>query len=289
MIPLVSIVIPFYNAENYLLETINSVLSQTFTNWELILVNDGSTDSSMLVLGKFEDNTKIRIYSKVNGGVCSARNFGIEKAIGKYIALLDADDVWLPSKLSMCVHCLESKKLDFVFSDMYQSDDSLNNVKLAPIGKDSDFLNHLLTWNGEVIPGPASNLVIKRSCFIDGLSFDSKFSTAADLDLCIYLVSNYKGERIPEPLWIYRIIQTSMSRSVSLMEKDIIGVFKKANEKGMFKSLSFKFLCFSNIYLMIAGSWWVNGKNKLRASYFLFKSILIYPPSLLRIINKFIG
>ncbi|WP_165021098.1 glycosyltransferase family 2 protein [Dysgonomonas sp. ZJ279] len=88
-----SIIIPLYNKENYIKKTISSVLGQTFTDYEVVIVDDGSTDNSLSVLSNFQDD-RIKVYSKENGGVSSARNFGIEKAQGKYIAFLDADDYW---------------------------------------------------------------------------------------------------------------------------------------------------------------------------------------------------
>lgn len=90
---LISIIIPIYNAEIYLEECINSIIKQTYTNWELILVNDGSTDNSELICKKFStQNNKIHYFSKKNEGVSIARNYGITKAKGKWITFIDSDD-----------------------------------------------------------------------------------------------------------------------------------------------------------------------------------------------------
>ena len=96
---LISIIVPIYNVENYLSECINSVLVQTYTNFELLLVNDGSTDCSGKICEKFlaMDN-RIRVLNKKNGGLSSARNFGLERAIGEYIIFLDSDDYWTNDK-----------------------------------------------------------------------------------------------------------------------------------------------------------------------------------------------
>lgn len=88
-----SIIVPLYNKEAYFNDTIKSVLNQTFKDFELIIVNDGSTDSSLVVAQSFHDK-RIKIFTKENGGVSSARNFGMEKAKHNYIAFLDADDHW---------------------------------------------------------------------------------------------------------------------------------------------------------------------------------------------------
>ena len=95
--PTVSVIIPTYNRESYLERAIISVLEQTYTDYELIIIDDGSTDDTVSILNKYDKN--IRKYSILHSGVSAARNFGITKAHGQWIALLDSDDYWLPEKL----------------------------------------------------------------------------------------------------------------------------------------------------------------------------------------------
>jgi glycosyltransferase involved in cell wall biosynthesis len=104
MNPLVSIIVPFYNAEKFLAEAIESVLEQTYDNWELILIDDGSTDSSTNIATEYarKNETRIRYIdhpSHQNKGACASRNAGVSMAAGEYIAFLDSDDVWFPDKL----------------------------------------------------------------------------------------------------------------------------------------------------------------------------------------------
>lgn len=96
--PLFSVIIPVYNKANYIEETLKSVLEQRFTDYEIIIIDDGSTDSSLKIINQFSDN-RICIYTQENKGVAAARNFGIEKSKGKLIAFLDADDYWFPNHL----------------------------------------------------------------------------------------------------------------------------------------------------------------------------------------------
>lgn len=105
--PFFSVVIPAFNVESYIEETITSVLRQTFNDWELVVVDDGSTDRTLEKLGAFQDE-RIRILTIPNGGVSRARNLGIEKAAGKYIAFLDGDDVWYVSRLETAYRYLSS-------------------------------------------------------------------------------------------------------------------------------------------------------------------------------------
>jgi glycosyltransferase involved in cell wall biosynthesis len=114
----ISVVIPLYNAESTILATLNSVLSQTVKPYEVIIVNDGSTDNSFFIVDRFiKECTVLNFHyiQKHNGGVSTARNIGMEKAKGDWIALLDSDDVWLPSKLERQVEILcQNPTIDFL-------------------------------------------------------------------------------------------------------------------------------------------------------------------------------
>ncbi|NOQ74480.1 MAG: glycosyltransferase [Crocinitomix sp.] len=116
MNPLVSIVVPVYNAGEFLAETITSVLKQSYTNWNLHLVDDGSTDNSAEIIAEFQKNDdRIHYHYKENGGQASARNYGIHESKGTYIAFLDADDLWLKHKLTEQIKELETYNPDFLY------------------------------------------------------------------------------------------------------------------------------------------------------------------------------
>lgn len=111
---MVSIIVPVYNTEKYLLETINSVIDQTYNNWELILVDDGSADGSAQVIKSLQEkDNRIKYFYKENGGQASARNYGLKEAKGELIAFLDSDDIWLPAKLSEQLLEMEKFNADF--------------------------------------------------------------------------------------------------------------------------------------------------------------------------------
>ena len=94
---LVSIITPLYNGEAFVAQTIDSVLAQTYTNWEMIIINDGSKDNSENIVRTYCDlDPRIKLFNQPNGGSAAARNNGIRRAEGRYIALLDADDLWEP-------------------------------------------------------------------------------------------------------------------------------------------------------------------------------------------------
>ena len=113
--PFFTVIIPVYNKEKFIENTIKSVLQQSFSDFELILVNDGSTDNSILKIENFSDS-RITFYTKENGGASSARNFGLEKAKAKFITFLDADDYWYPDFLQEMASSIEEFPNHKIFS-----------------------------------------------------------------------------------------------------------------------------------------------------------------------------
>ena len=117
---LVSIIVPVYNVEKYIVETIQCVEAQTYPNWELLLVEDGSSDGTMERIQEYlkgNDDVRIRlICQSSNGGAARARNRGVREAGGRYIAYLDADDLWVPEKLEKEICFLKEKEAAFVFT-----------------------------------------------------------------------------------------------------------------------------------------------------------------------------
>lgn len=283
-----SIIIPAYNAERYIRDTIKSVIEQTYIDWELIIIDDGSVDGTADIVENFLADNRISYFYHKNSGVSASRNKGVAMSKGRYIAFLDADDVWEKNNLFEKVSCLKNNnQIHWVFSDMKTIDMNSSLLDSCISGTDDNIVEHYLLWDRTVVPGPCSNIVIKRECFNGGLSFDPAFSTAADQDFCINLSSQFVGKHIPEPLFSYRLLSNSMSRNIAIMEKDHIGVYKKASLNKLFKSKLFERKCFSNLYLILAGSWWVNAKNKRKGIYFVTKSLISYPPQIFRILSKF--
>lgn len=288
MQPLVSIIVPAYNASRFIEATIRSVQEQSYTNWELIIVNDGSKDQTEELVKPFLIDKRIQLLSQKNSGVCIARNNGLKNAKGEFIALLDADDLMLPENLNAKIERLNANpNADWIYSNLILIDENGNSAGPDTNGKGENVLENLLLWNGEVIPGPCSNLVFRRKIIDNGIQFDPKFSTAADQDFCMQLAGNYQSVFLSETFAAYRILPNSMSRNIAVMEKDHLAVYEKAADNNLFHSNRFRRKCFSNVYLILAGSWWVNGKNKMRGLQFMLKAVLIYPSSFGKLIRKF--
>lgn len=129
--PFVSIITPVYNAEAFLAETVASVLGQSFTNWELILIDDCSTDSSTSLMRKFSaEDSRIHSHSlETNQGAAVARNTGLALARGRYIAFIDSDDCWLPDKLSEQLAFMQEHGHAFTYTDLAYVDEAGNILK----------------------------------------------------------------------------------------------------------------------------------------------------------------
>ncbi|MBR0480613.1 glycosyltransferase family 2 protein [Candidatus Saccharibacteria bacterium] len=128
---LVSIVTPVFNAEKYLEETVKSVQTQTYSNWELFLINDGSTDNSLKIAKNLAKTDKrIKVISIKNSGAAVARNTGIEQAKGDYLCFIDADDLWKPEKLEKQLKFMQEKDCEFSFTSYAFADE-----KGQPTGK----------------------------------------------------------------------------------------------------------------------------------------------------------
>ena len=127
---LVSIIVPVYNSEKFINDTIQTVKEQMYKNWELLLVNDCSTDNSENIIKKYvkKDNRIKLINLEKNSGAAIARNTGIESAKGKYIAFLDADDLWKNEKLEKQIKFMEENNYDFTFTGYEFADESGNKL-----------------------------------------------------------------------------------------------------------------------------------------------------------------
>ncbi|MBW6482147.1 MAG: glycosyltransferase [Vicingaceae bacterium] len=284
---LVSIIIPCYNAEKYIAETIQSVINQTYSNWEIVVVNDGSTDNSATILNQFsEKDNRIQLINKSNSGVSDTRNKGLEVANGEFITFLDADDVWHITNLEKKVNFLISTGYDVVYSYCQLIDEYAEPIDSILKGENNLKIENFLSLKANYNTAP-SGVLFKKEVLQKIGGFDVNLSNNADQDILIQVLANgFKIGVVSEVLWNYRIHAENMSKNVDLLEKDSIYLFKKCEKQQLFHSFWFKQQCFSNLYLILAGSWWKNGNNKIRGLYFLILSVINYPASIALIFEK---
>lgn len=133
---LVSIIMPNYNGEKYIAESIESVLKQSYRNWELIIIDDGSIDSSLNIINNYlEKDNRIKLIRQNNGGSAAARNNGIKNANGRYISLLDSDDIWLPDFLKNQLAFMKEKNAVCVYCSYQLIDENSNEIYSPVIAK----------------------------------------------------------------------------------------------------------------------------------------------------------
>lgn len=212
--PLVSIVMPAYNAERYISEAINGVLSQTHENWELLITDDGSTDETATVVQAFRDKRIMYFYQK-NQGQSAARNTSLGRANGKYIAFLDADDIFLPQKLERQVAFLESRpECDFSYSKIeYFWDGEPEKRYVLNIDHPSGHLKDDLIRRGGHLMAPIS-VMFRREWYDQYGGFGSEFRRSDEY--FFYLKMALHGARfcyLDEVLALNRLNRWSLTRN----------------------------------------------------------------------------
>lgn len=254
--PLVSVVIPNYNYAKFISETIESVLAQTYANLEVIVVDDESADDSLEVLKKFDG--RITVIAQKNQGVSRARNNGAAKASGEFIAFLDADDVWMPTKIERQMQRFtEDGELGMVHCSMTYIDPAGNVCGENREGMEGDVSSELLKFDRGVVVGVGSTSLMPKKVFDELGGFDHRLSTAADWDLSYRLASEYKIGFVDEPLVLYRVHSSNMHGNIAVMEHDMLLGFEKAFASDTTAS---KTLCYGNLYKTLAGSYFRSGK-----------------------------
>lgn len=227
--PLVSVVIPAHNAEWCVGDAVNSVLTQDFTDFELLVVNDGSTDGTAHVLSRYGD--RIRVIGQPNRGLSAARNTGIAAARGKYVAFLDADDRWLPGKLSKQVALMEERPEIGFSSNCARLEDAHGQA----LGYwdcaqwDGAFLAHVFAVPSDVA-GSGSAVMVRRQFFAQVGGFDESLPSLEDVDMWMRLAAVTDYACIAEPLTVVRRHPESMSRKRERMRAATLAVLRKNRE-----------------------------------------------------------
>jgi teichuronic acid biosynthesis glycosyltransferase TuaG len=227
--PLVSIIMPAYNASRFIAESIDSVLAQTYIHWELVIVDDGSTDNTAEIIKSYcHQDSRVRYLYQENARQSRARNNGILHSAGEYIAFLDADDLWLPHKLAVQLQVLLSKEIDLTFSDAYIFEkyfDETSTMLVLNSGKGIykgvDALPIFLKQNQV----PILTVLVKREALtrVNNFSENKEFINVEDYHLwlkmllagCVFLGSS-------EVLAAYRVHATAVSSADRAYVKYIV-------------------------------------------------------------------
>lgn len=286
--PLVSVIIPAYKAERFIEETITSVIKQSYTCLECIVINDGSPDKLGTIVRRLRnEDSRITYIRQENGGVSSARNHGFKLSKGEYICFLDADDIWLPNRVEkmLALFQLLTKDYGLIHSDISHIDENSKFLGIVQSGLSDRVLNDLLLLKECVIPAPSSIMLRRETIENIGL-FNLELSNAADYEFFLRVADTCKVKRIPEVLSYYRVHSSNMSANIKLIEKDQLLAFKIAKKNNLFKNKMFKNHCYSNMYMSLAASFIVDNKMYFLGLKYLAKSIYAYPKNISNLLSK---
>jgi glycosyltransferase involved in cell wall biosynthesis len=234
--PLVSVIIPTYNRGWIIKEAVDSVLSQNFVNFELIVVDDGSTDNTRDILDAYKNDIKVFRYN--NQGVSAARNRGIALASGKLIAFLDSDDLWMPNKLSMQVDFFNTNKEALIC----QTEEIWirNNVRVNPKKRHKKLSGMIFEPSLCLCMVSPSAVMIQRELFeVVGL-FDESLPACEDYDLWLRISSGYPVYLIDTPLIIKRGGHDDQLSQAPGLDKYRIQAIKKIIESNMLSTKQYR-------------------------------------------------
>ncbi|MDP3704044.1 MAG: glycosyltransferase [Candidatus Omnitrophota bacterium] len=209
--PTASIITPTHNRATMLKEAIESVLAQTYQDWEHIIVDDGSTDGTMGLVTRYAgQDPRIRYVFRRHGGLPAARNTGLLAARGRYLAFLDDDDLFLPDKLKRQVATLEQRpELCFIYAPVYEVHDNREGSRYLP--------RHLGRTFAELFDGATpqvSSIMVRRACLEEVGGFDERLPHCQDYDLWLRLAARFPFDYLTDPVGVYRRHRTNMSRKL---------------------------------------------------------------------------
>lgn len=224
--PKVSVICIVYNSMVYLPRTVASVLTQTLPDFELIIIDDGSSDNVVAWVSTLND-PRIKLVSQTNRGIPGARNTGIEHARGEYLAFLDGDDLWEPTKLEKQVACLEARpEVGLVHTAIRYVDANDQEVnQVLGVRGDGD------VWREVVIQNPVrcgSSPLVRRECFETVGTFDPTLFFCDDWDMWIRIATRYHFTVINEPLTLYRQHGANMTKSYQAIMPNFKRVIERA-------------------------------------------------------------
>lgn len=247
--PRVSVVIPAYNSMTYLPETVESVLQQTFTDFEVLIVDDGSADAIEQWAATIADS-RVRFVRQSNQGVSVARNLGITQAQGEYIAFLDADDLWECSKLEKQVRYMENHPtIGLVHSWV-----TLIDAKSRPLNKQLTSTAEGTVWQSLIIRNAIAccSVLVRRECFATAGLFDPLIRSAEDWEMWIRIALHYPIGLMREPLARYRVLPTSKSKNIQLVERSIAQIIEKTFQSIPSELLHLKSRSYGYAYFYLA-------------------------------------
>jgi len=226
MTPLISIITPTYQRAEFIEEMLKSILVQTYSNWELILVDDGSTDNTVELIKPYLNDQRIKYHYQENNGQSSARKKAIQLAEGEYLAFLDSDNVWIPTRLELGLKAIESDPtIDLTYGDIVEID--IDSVEQPT--------QNMKRFSGAVAPElvkdnfiTMNTVLVKKTAVIKVGAFRSEVKRADDYDMWLRLSAEHNFLYVPKIMVKYRVMDDQISSNKAgrfIANKEIVEHF----------------------------------------------------------------
>lgn len=279
--PTVSVVIPAYNSQATIRETVASIQRQSFTDFELIAIDDGSSDRTVEILKGIVD-PRLKVYSFPNSGLSVARNRGIERATSEFISFIDADDLWTENKLARQLETLQQNPQAGVAYSMtlVLGRDGSSIYAGTSATHEGDVLAHLLL-NNFIASG--SNAMLRRQAIESVGGFDPGLTSCEDWDYWLRLAAIWPFAVVPEAQIFYRQSSRSMSADIEGMEKNFLTVYQRAFARAPERYHHLKHQSLANGYLFLAQlglRYFTEARNVARAQRHFLHALHLHPPIL---------
>lgn len=278
--PLISIIIPCFNAELYIKETLESILIQTEQDFEIIVINDGSSDNTVSIIEEIKDD-RIKLINQSNSGVSIARNNGLEQSSANYIVFFDADDLMTPKFLSDRVEVLQkNNEVSFVYSDVISFKGFNRNDKLSQVrGAGNNLEEEILFYDSSVSTCPSNYMLRKSDLSKYSISFNPNLSSHADRYFLLELNKcKLRGNYIntSDNCLLYRVLDNSMSHQLSIGLANDAELYYKELEQNSIVSNSLLKKALSKGYYIIGATYFKLGM-KVKAIQYLIKGFTLAP------------
>ncbi len=243
--PTISVIIPAYNGEQTILETITSVQKQTFSDFEIIVINDGSTDRTLELVQSVKDE-RLKVFSYKNSGVSVARNRGISHALGEFITFIDADDLWTEDKLELQLAALKQHpEAGVAYSWTYNMSEKGELIHPVEPVFNGNIYAKLLVSN---FISNGSNILFYRQAIETVGDFNSQLSYGEDWDFYLRLAARYSFVVVPKHQIFYRLSVHSRSSKLNTGKEEALFVLEKAFSTAPSELQYLKKQSLSNVY-----------------------------------------
>lgn len=284
--PLVSVLMPVFNAEKYLDEAIQSVLNQTYQNFEFLIINDGSSDKSASIIKAFaKQDARIKFFDQGNKGLIATLNFGLSVASGEYIARFDSDDICLPERLKLQVNFLnENKQISAVGTGVSLIDDQGCEIGSGPFSKmkythQEIDRSHLKGYGGNIIHPSA---MYRKNIALDLEGYSHHYPCAEDFDFWLRFAEVGKLANLPQVLLLYRqhidsIGYRNRKLQISSTKKALESAFKRRGIE-LVPALSIDEPIPNQSDIMTKWAWWAIKSNQNKTAFKYAKKLFYKKP-----------